>query len=335
MNASSLKKKNINFNGLQNPTIKCMFVFDLDGTFAHGTKEELNKIVKIAKQRTAHLIYATGRSKKEVEKLQQKLSEKGIHLPTPEYLVCNNGQFIYENIDGLLVKSNSYEANLRIKTNFESQKVLAVMQKLANSDKYKFSHQQLSQLQALDNYPQIKANDPDFHQSKVSYYEWNASEFMSEYFVASSATLSALKNDIRAELAKTGIKTKFIENQYPKPIMDACNGSILLQSHPLRRHTDGSMTALFLCPADKSDGVEYLKTQLNVPYNEILMAGNDDNDISMAKLAKKGAYFICLNNASSKLRKISLSIKKLVDSVLMVKHDGAKGILDGLTQVLD
>lgn len=74
----SVNKKNSNsvyFSGLKTPTTKCMFVFDLDGTLAHGTKAELSKIVEIAKQRSANLIYATGRNKTEVEKLQQKLFE--------------------------------------------------------------------------------------------------------------------------------------------------------------------------------------------------------------------------------------------------------------------
>lgn len=311
-----------------------MFVFDLDGTFAHGAEEELSKIVEISKQRVANLVYATGRNKKEVEKLQQKLAEKGITLPTPDYLVCNNGQFLYENIDGVLVKNTHYEAQLKAKTNFDSKKVLEAMTDLAYSDKYKFSPSELQRLEGLDNYQQIRESDPSFYTSKISHYEWNASEFMSEYFVASDVSLEKLKTDIQAEVAKLGIKTKFIENRYSKTIMDDCNERILLQSHPLRRHSDGSMTALFLCPADKADGVKYLKRQLDVPYNEILMAGNDDNDVSMAQLSKKGAYFICLNNASDRLKQISNFLRNFVSTLFVVKNDGAKGILEGMSEVI-
>ena len=337
----SVNKKNSNpiyFLGLKNPTTKCMFVFDLDGTFAHGTKEELSKIVEITRQRVANLVYATGRNKKEVEKLQQKLAEQGITLPTPDYLVCNNGQFLYENIEGVLVKNTQYEAQLKAKTNFDSKKVLDAMTGLAHSDRYKLSPSEFQRLERLDKYPQIRESDPLFYTSKISHYEWNASEFMSEYFVASSVPLGKFKADIQAEVAKAGIKTKFIENHYPKPIMDACSESILLQSHPLRRHDDGSMTALFLCPADKADGVKYLRKQLDISYNEILMAGNDDNDVSMAQLSKKGAYFLCLNNASAKLKRISNSLKKFVSTLFItlfiVKNDGAKGILEGMSEVI-
>lgn len=320
----------INFSGIKSPSTKCMFVFDLDGTFANGSKEELSKIVEIAKQRVAHLVYASGRTNKEVEKLQQQLALKGITLPTPDYLICNNGQFLYENIDGMLIKNTEYETQLKTKTNFRMKIIKEVMDNLAHSNKYSFNAQELKELEILENYKLIKSNEPQFYKSKFSPYQWNPSKFMSEYFIASNVPMEELKVDIQTELAKSGIKTKFIENKYTKQSMDECNESILLQSHPLRRHPDGSMTALFLCPADKADGVKYLKHQLEVPYNEILLAGNDDNDISMARLAKKGAYFICLNNSSDNLKRISNSLKRVASSLFMVKNDGAKGILEGI-----
>lgn len=331
---NSKKNNTINFSGIKNPLSKCMFVFDLDGTLANGTEEEIGLIIKTTRQRNADLIYATGRNLQEVEKLQQKLAKKGITLPLPDYLICANGQFVYENIDGILVKDTKYEELLRAKTNFNSKKVLKAMNKLANSDKYMFSEEQLSALEKLPYYQEIKTTDPDFYKSKISYYEWNPSEFMNEYFVASDIPLKSLKKDIKETLLESGIKTKFIENQYSKPIMDACRQSILLQSHPLRRHPDGAMTALFLCPADKADGIKYLKEKLDIPYNEILMAGNDNNDTSMAELSKRGAYFICLNNSSDMLKKLSVSLKKIADSLFMTTQNGAKGILEGMSEVI-
>ncbi len=55
---------NVNFSGLKDPDTPCMFVFDLDGTFANGCSNEIQKIIEIQKNRNAKLIYATGRSKK-------------------------------------------------------------------------------------------------------------------------------------------------------------------------------------------------------------------------------------------------------------------------------
>jgi len=321
------------FAGFKNPITIKKIVLDLDGSYVYGTKEELQNIVEEAQKRSADLIYATGRNKKEVHKLQEKLARQDIILPSPENLISNNGQFIHTNANGVLIPEVEYEEELKRKTNFDSQKVFAVMSGLAKSNKYRFSTAEMQKLKSLEDYSKIKENDPEFHHSKISYYEWNASNFMSEYFVAAGVPLKRLKADIHAALAKFNIKTKFIENQYPKPIMDVCNQNILLQSHPVRRHDDGSMTALFLCPADKADGIEFLRKKSNIPYKEILMAGNDDNDASMALLALKGAYFICLNNASEKLKKISLAIQKNTDRIIMAKHDGAKGILEGISRI--
>lgn len=324
----------INFSGLKTPDAKCMFVFDLDGTFAHSTNEEIQKIIQIRKQQNATLIYATGRSKKQFEELQKESESKGIFLPTPEYLISNNGQFLHENIDGFLVENLEYKSILKTKTNFDSKTVFNTMKKLANSDKYKFNPQELSRLEKLENFKDIKASDPDFYESKISYYEWNASEFMSEYFIASDVDIEKLKKDIQSELDDYGIKTKFIENLYSKKTMDDCRDDILLQSNPLRRHNDGAMTAFFLCPADKSDGIEFLKNKLDVPYNEVLMAGNDDNDIPMADLSKKGAYFICLNNSSDKLKEAVNKLKAVFNSIFITKNDGANGILDGMSEII-
>lgn len=333
-NINYKKTNQVNFTGLKNPLTKCMFVFDLDGSFAHGAGAELEKITEFVKQRTAQLVYATGRNKNEVEKLQQKLAAKGITLPTPEYLISSNGQFIYKNVGGVLVKDTDYEAQLRLNTNFDSSKVFEAMHKLANSDKYRYSGDQLTTLGLLHNFTSIKERDPEFFASNISHYEWNPSEFMSEYFVSRGVDVESLKSDIQMELAKSGIKTKFIENRYSKPIMDACPESILLQSHPLRRHSDGSMTALFLCPADKADGVKYLRRQQGIPYREMILAGNDDNDVAMAELAMNGAHFICLNNASAKLKQISNSLRTFLDNVFMAKADGAAGIFEGLTGII-
>ena len=132
---------------------------------------------------------------------------------------------------------------------------------------------------------------------------------------------------VKELLALYGIHVKFRENHYTKPIMDACKKSILLQSNKLRRHSDGSMTALFLCAADKADGIEFIRKNTNVNYQDILMAGNDDNDVPMANLTEKGANFICLNNSSQRLKNYCLILKK---GIFNSCSEGANAILDGI-----
>jgi len=325
----------VQFSGLKNPATKCMFVFDLDGTLANGSHNDIQKIIELAKKRTAKLIYATGRSKTQLESLQKDLANKSIILPTPDYLVGNNGQYVYENIDGILVQNMQYETELKAKTNFNSKEVFNSMKNLANSEKYKFNPEQLAALKKLDKFEDIKSSDPDFYKSKLSHYEWTPSEFMSEWFVAAGVDMPQLKEDIAEHLAKSYIITKFIETKYSKAAVDHCPESMLLQANPLRTFKDGGITALDLCPATKADGVVFLKDKIiNVPFEEIVMAGDGSNDISMAELAKKGANFICLNNSSNGLREIVLKLLDKFKTIHMVAQDGAKGILEGITKII-
>lgn len=335
MSVNKLENKNVSnitFKGLKDDEQKSMFVFDLDGTFAMGNAKEINKVVEIAKNKNAKLIYATGRNKGEVEKLQNKLKKEGIELPTPDYLISNNGQFLFENFDGVLVENMDYKNLLKEKTNFERAKVLNALQELAHSEKYSFSKEEMKKLKSLENFSDIKQSDPEFYDSKISYYEWNASEFMCEYFLSKDIDAYDLKKDVVESLEKQNIKPKFIENAYSEKIMDLCNEKILLQSHSLRRNENGGMTALFICPADKADGVKYVKEMEKVSYNEILLAGNDDNDVSMAKLALLGSNFVCLNNASAKLKAMSTFIQSCSDKIFISQFDGVKGIIEGINK---
>jgi len=330
----------VQFSGLKDPSTKCMFVFDLDGTFANGTGSELNKIVQIAEQRNARLTYATGRSKKQFENLQQELAAVGKILPTPEYLVCDNGKMVYENIDGMLVKDAKYGAHLKAKADSNSKIVLETVKELANSDKYKFTPKELQRFKFWhrNKYKAIQENDPDFYQSKISLYGWDDSEHKCKYFVAPDVSIGRLKQDIQVELGKSEIKTNFTDNKYTKNMVANFDENILLKANTLRRNKESdNMTVLFLFPTDaeKADGIKYLRNQLDVPYNEILMAGNGNNDVSMAKLAKKGAYFICVGNATIKLRQVSNSIKQAYNNMFMTRKVGAKGILEGMSKIIE
>ena len=150
---------------------------------------------------------------------------------------------------------------------------------------------------------------------------------MAEYFLAHDINIEEFKKEVVDALAQKGCKVKFRENHYSKPVMDACNESILLQANTLRRFEDGSMNALFLCAADKSDGIDFIRKSKGINFSEILMAGNDDNDIPMAKLAQKGAKFICLNDASTRLINYCKSLK---ENVLVAVKNGADAIIEGL-----
>ncbi len=329
--------KQVTFSGLENKEAPCMFVFDIDGTFATGPQANIDSILKLKKERNACLVYATGRTAEEIHKLRAKLETKGLKLPLPDYLVSNNGQFLHKNVNGVLEEDLNYHAILLKQTNFDRAAVKNALRTLAHTDCYKYSAQELSELQNFvspETFEKIKASDPEFYDSKISYYEWNPSVFMIECFLASDINTKKFKEDINKLLGEQDIRVKFVENLYSKPIMDACREDILLQSHPKRRHADGSMTAFFVCPADKADGIKYLRHQLKIPFNEILMAGNDDNDISMANLTLAGSWFVCVNNASNKLKAKVEALQQKFEKIFITANEGSTGILEGIKRII-
>lgn len=97
------------FSGVKSPESKGIFAFDLDGTLAKGISESIKEVLKTVEQRNGVLVYATGRSKDEVELLQKELSEKGVDLPSPDFLVAEDGAVIYENVENSLQEIHKAE----------------------------------------------------------------------------------------------------------------------------------------------------------------------------------------------------------------------------------
>jgi len=321
----------VQFAGLQNLKSECMCVLDLDNTLTLGSAEEIRRVIQKISQLNGKIIYATGNTKKQFLDIQQRLALEGIELPTPDYLIANNSQFLYKKAGDFLIKEKEYEKMLQSKTNFDSKKVLEEVQKLVQRNKYKYAPKQMQKHLTHKELEEIKASDPTFYDKKVTFYNWSPSKFMSEYFLAADVNVAKFKKEIKKQLSDTGIKTKFIENNYPKKIMDRCRKDILLQANPLRRNKDGGMFALFLCPANKADGVMYLKKKFNIPYKEIVMAGDDNNDISMVLLSRKGAHFLCPDNASKDLRKTCEANFQNKGQVIFTLQQGAKSIFGGIS----
>lgn len=204
------KENRVNFSGLKAPEPKCMFVFDLDGTLIHiptltrnsvqQAKQNIEQILRIAKQRNAYIVYATGRTKSSVEYLRQQLKALNIDLPDPDYLISENGKYMY----------------------------------------------------------------------------------------------------------KPGIFGWFFKDKIYKRAKNT----------------------------EKASGIDYLRQMLEVPYDEILIAGNDTNDLSMMELAKKGSYFICVGNATEKFKQLAAGLKEKVQNIFIAMQTGAAGILEGMRQII-
>lgn len=140
----------------------------------------------------------------------------------------------------------------------------------------------------------------------------DSSTLMLKYQVPDDMDIKKLKENIQSKLSKNNIK-----------ILCGYSGE------------KTNNQTLFIAPFNKSTAIQYLQRKLEIPYDEILMAGNDNNDISMAKLSAFGAKFICLNNAKENLIKACEKLHKDFGNIYFSLSSGAKGIIEGLFDLLD
>ncbi len=283
MKIYSLKMLNFNniykqtsFNGINREKDSCMFVYDLDGTLANGTNEQISKVLDITKARNAKVTYATGRGLEEFYMLQNELLSQGCKLDSPDFLIANNGENIYINSNGTLYKNYEYSQFLRKNTNFDkiyiSNKISSVNNNLGKID---------------------------------------SNSMMLKYNVPEHINIKELRENILDTLSKERIK-----------VLCGYKGA------------GTNNQVLYIAPFNKAMAVNYLKKIINIPYNEILMAGNDNNDISMAKLSQEGSKFICLNNSKPNLIKVCEKLSKENKNIFFSLSSGAKGIIEGLLNFL-
>ncbi|MDD3436096.1 MAG: hypothetical protein PHC64_02980 [Candidatus Gastranaerophilales bacterium] len=88
---------------------------------------------------------------------------------------------------------------------------------------------------------------------------------------------------------------------------------------------------------NKADVVEILRERLNIPWHEVIMAGDDLSDKGMAKLAEQErAYFVAPENLSphfaDPLRQLA---KKAPEHIIVAEEDGAEGVFNGLQRIIE
>lgn len=332
----------ISFSGLKDKDTKCMFVFDLDGTFLEGSNDEIQKILKLQKDKNAVLIYATGKKITEFVATQEKLRNRGIILPTPEYLIANNGQFVYENIDGNLLEDKGWTVKLQTGMNFDKKVVSEVIKEIATTE-YKFDTDTIAKIRSRDDFEKRKEIDGEFWNSKITDFNWNTSPFLLEYFISPDVDVEKLQGRIEERLKTQGVSAKFILSTDTKDGFDKWVNSIsgdkntLYKTRPFRENDEG-IRWIYVCAADKADGIKYVQSKLKIPDNEILMAGNDCNDISMAELTKAGSFFVCVANAANQFKDFVLGLKsspehRHPDNLILPKNHGAAGIIEGINSL--
>lgn len=269
--------KQVSFNGIKKDKNSCLFIYDLDGTLADGTNEQIYKVLEISKARNAKVTYATGRGLEEFYTLQNELLSKKLKLDPPDFLIANNGENIYTNSNGKLLKNYEYSQFLKKSTNFDKKYISNKISSLNNELK-----------------------------------EIESSSIMLKYNVPEHINIKELRKNILNTLFKEKIK-----------VLCGYKGE------------GTNNQTLYLAPFNKAIAINYLKEKINIPYNEILMAGNDNNDISMAKLSQEGSKFICLNNSKPNLKKVCEKLSKENKNIFFSLSSGAKGIIEGLLKFLN
>ncbi len=334
----SCSANKLSFSGFHSKDAKALFAFDLDGTFAHGTNEDIKKVLDLQKKANAVLVYVTGRTFPEVLKLQEKLTKSGIDLPMPEFLIANNGQFVYKNVDGKFLEDMDWRTEIKAKTGFDRGLVYNLMKKLSQTPKYLMEENKLNRLSQLEDCETRKKVDKDFWSSKISYYEFHPSEFGVEFIIDSKIKLGDLTRDIKNLFKENGIKNKFTWYKFDRQKVAMIPKEIRLKCEPLRANPKtGEVTALFLAPANKSDGVEYIRKKLGIHRNERLMAGDERNDYPLAALTKNGGFFVCVSNATEDFKNLVAHMKKsckFPDNLIIASNEGAAGIAEGIEKVL-
>ncbi len=276
LNFNNNISKRVSFNGIKNSNTPCLFVYDLDGTLANGTNEQIYKVLEISNARNAKLVYATGRGLEEFYMLQNELLSKGCKLDSPDFLIASNGQNIYTNSNGILLKNYEYSQFIREKTNFDKKYISKKISSINNDLK-----------------------------------EIDSNSMMLKYNVPESINMRELRKNI-------------LDTLFQEKINVLCGYK--------GEGTDNQ--TLYIAPFNKAMAINYLKKNINIPYNEILMVGNDNNDISMAKLSQKGSKFICLNNSKPNLINVCEKLSQENKNIFFSRSSGAKGIIEGLLKFL-
>lgn len=336
MQIQSLKYNNqpTAFKGLRSKSSKALFAFDLDGTFAHGTQKDIKKVLELAQDANATLAYVTGRTFERYNKLNLSLAKKGISLPQPDILITNNGQFIYEKA---IKRNTEWEKFISQKTGFDKNIIQEHLRKLANLPAYLLGEKKLNCLKEMEDIEHRKALERDFLYSKISFYEFHSSEFSLEYIISPDVNIRNIQRDIRQSLKEQRIRPEFIFYKFPKSTIDICDIAIMKKSRPFRENSNGDVKAMLITNTTKGDAVNYVREKLDIAPNEVLAAGDERNDHSLAMLTKNGGIFICVANATQDfkglIKRMATSQNPSKGDIILASQEGTKGIVEGISRI--
>lgn len=305
------------FKGLRSKDSRALLALDLDGTFAHGTNEDIQRVLDLAKKTNAIIAYVTGRTPEKVEKLRATLSQKNIILPPSGFSISRNGLQIYDN---KFIEDKEWLE--KCTSSFEEKRIIASV------NEFSLKRENIMPYARHKKQPILK-------DSKLCPYSfWPVPNMIS--FICDASLSEKIENLLHKKLTTDGIQNFRITRQiFTKKICDEfCNAEQLEIINP-RYSKDFKSTQIDITAANKADGVRYLAQKLSIPKNEILMAGDDLNDISMAHMVNEGSFFVRVANCVEEFRTLTAKIKdKNPFNMILATKEGAAGIAEGIETVL-
>lgn len=297
-----------------------LFATDLDGTLAHGSKEDLLAIFDLCKKYQFKLAYVTGRDISNFRKLSKSIyKEMGIKMLYPDYLITVNGAKIYKCRKNCLLSGLKWSLDKdwfkEIKPAWNKKTCKTAFKSVAKTLRF---DENLPAL-VLVNY-----KPSPFYLESVVHHQF----------------LDQIREEMLKECDTLGINVNVIFDYLDKKYVDM--GLKVLDSTDKKkakviramRDQDDGVYVMMLSASNKGLAVKYICNHLEIEEKNIIVAGDGGNDFY---LLSQGFNSIVVNNAHTLLLKKPLETINEVykHKLYFAKQDGAKGILEGLEYFKD
>lgn len=251
-------------------------------------------------------------------------------LANPDYIVGNNGGYIYKGTNGRFDEIQTYSAE--ILQNFDKNKLRQVMAEIANRPENMFSEEEWAKLP-----PElIPEGQKEFRRSKITEYISQESPINIRFVLApgmyeqnikriqETLTCHGINANITVfhypakNLTKEGL-SKYISEKFTKKLADD-----MFKHYVPRSYTDGSADAILISATDKGMASEYIRKSLGFEKSEVFASGDGENDFGHAN---KDYWFGLISNASNGLRKL-ITANSSSGKVIESTKPGVEGIMD-------
>lgn len=282
---------------------KYLLAFDLDGTFLHNDKNAIDSFKSIVRNKDHKLTFVTSRSIDELSQLKEEYAKKGIDLPTPDYFISNDGQYIYkvnETSNGIeMILDKEWDAKV---SQFSMDEAKEVVNDLIEKTK--------------------KGNRPS-----IKFIDFKTTNF-NAWYLFDHEFKDTLSKDLTAMLKDKSVAGYVIDDYVEPPYMKKKPN---FEDFKPFLDKNGGCYAFCISASNKADAVKHLQQKLNIKTDHVITAGDGGNDIS---LTESGFFFIIVNNAKEILKDHVQNLSALLkDHILKVKEEGLAGINEGLTKI--